>query len=105
MGVKTLVRNPERLRRPEEVDDVLYRISIYERERTCEAGVLLIQRMGFSGLYEIVSKRGADEWMSRPVYDDGKGNRTCEWGIKFYPRSYFEELREKMRTQAADDSL
>jgi len=95
MAIDTLAKNPMGIRTLEELDELLLRISSYERERDCSAGVLLIQRRQFGGIYRIKSVQEAQEWLSRPVYDDGKGNHTCEWGVKFYPRSYFEELRKK----------
>lgn len=102
MPVDTIVGDPEMIRTLDEVDRDLSRIRAYERERNCQAGVLLIQRRQFRGLYEIVSKEKAKELISRPVFDDGKGNRTCEWGIKFYPRSFYEELREKLNGKQVD---
>ncbi len=87
----TIVKDPERIRNLDELEGILSRIIAFEGERKCNAGVLLIQRRLFGGFYMIFSKEKADQYISRPVSD-----RTPEWGIKFYPRSYFEELREKL---------
>lgn len=92
MPVDTIVKDPERMSL-DEIDDTIHRIRTYERERDCQAGVVLIQRRQFGGLYEIVSGAEADQLMSRPVLNEP---RTCEWGIKFYLPSYFEELRKKL---------
>ncbi len=43
MPVDTIVKNPELIRSLVEVDDILRRIQDYELERSCQAGVILIQ--------------------------------------------------------------
>ena len=93
MAVKIEVRNPERIRDLNEVDDVLSRIITYEEETNCPSGVLLIQNRQFGGLYRIKSKDEAKEYIDYP----GK----VEWGIKFYSHDYFEALREKLRAESA----
>ena len=92
MAVDTIVEDPESIDTLEAAEDVLYRIKTYEREMICSAGVLLIQRRQFCGLYEIMSKEDAEKWLRKPVLKN-----TCEWGLEFYPRSYFEDLKEKLR--------
>lgn len=95
MAVDTFVTNPEDIEALSEVEDFLTRLDIFERERQCESGILLIQRRQFPSLYKIVSTARAEELLTRPVHDSP---RTPEWGVKFYPRSYFEDLKKKLST-------
>ena len=89
MSVDTLTRNPENIRTTGELQDIIDRIDSFERMRNCKAGVLLIQRRLFSATYRIVSDEEAHQWMTRPIIAEP---RTVEWGLEFYPKSYFEEL-------------
>ncbi len=94
MPIDTIVGSPEDISSWEGLEDVLSRIITYEKERSCKAGVLLIQRRQFGDAYRIKSEEEAKEWMSRPVLNNP---RTCEWGLEFWPRSYFEELKGKLK--------
>lgn len=93
MPVDTFVDDPEAIEEISEVEDVLARLDAFARERHSEAGVLLIQRRQFAGLYKIVSTTHAEELLARPVQDNP---RVPEWGVKFYSRSYFEDLKNKL---------
>ena len=92
MAVQTIVKDPERVRNIEDLEDILTRINLYEKERDCKAGVLLIQRMQSGGLYKIKSEEEAKAYLQKPVLNDMS---TCEWGVEFLPHSYVEGLRKK----------
>ncbi len=79
--------NPKRIRTLTQLENVLDALDAYEKKRTCEAVVVLKQNIQLGGSYKIVSKEEAIKGIDNP--------RKCEWYIKFYPRSYFEDLREK----------
>src|SRR3989344_5317062 len=96
MAVDTIVKAPERIRNLSEVEDIINRISTYEVERNCNGCVLLLQNMNMGGHYAIISEEEAKSCIDKQILH---GQKTAEYGIKFYPRSYFEELREKFRTQ------
>lgn len=89
MPIDTFVDiHPERLRTPAEVDQVISSLKRYERETKQKGCVVLKQNRQLGGSYRIVSEKEAIEGINHP--------RTCEWYVKSYPRSYFEELRKKL---------
>ncbi|HLD15314.1 MAG TPA: hypothetical protein VJB94_01920 [Candidatus Nanoarchaeia archaeon] len=92
MPIQTIVKNPENIKTLKELEEFLLDIRSYERENNCEAGVLAIQRRQFGSLYEIVSKEEAEKWLSKKVTPT-----TPEWGLKFYSRSYFENIKKELR--------
>jgi len=94
MPVDTFVKNPELIRTVEEADDILSRLAKYEQERSCKAGVLLLQTRGLGGHYSIKSEEEAREQLAKPVTD-----QTAEWGVKFWPKDFFETPREKLISQ------
>ncbi len=88
---ETLVGDPEKIRTISEVGDFLSRIISYERSCRYSAGVLLTQRRQFGPLYEIVSEQEAHKELKKSVRQD-----LPEFGIAYYPRTYFETLRQKL---------
>lgn len=92
MPSTTIVRDPERMS-VTELNTAQADIRRFESETGQMAGIVLIQRRQSSGLYEIVSAEEAKGLMSRPVVDDGNGNRTAEWGQKVYYREDLEMLK------------
>lgn len=79
--------HPEMIRTREEVVSILDKINDYEKEKHCEAGVVLKQNRQLGWSYRIVCKEEAERGIKNP----GK----CEWYVEFYSRSHFEEkLRE-----------
>ena len=64
---------------------------VYETRHQQPAGVLLTQRRQFGSLYEIVSEREAHQELKKPVRQD-----LPEFGIVYYPRAYFEALRQQL---------
>ena len=93
MPVDIIVKNPERIRKLGEVEDILSRILTYEQETGNCAGVLKMQNRQIGAIHYIISQREAEKEINKPVLNEP---RTCEWGVKFYPHSYFEELRERL---------
>lgn len=91
MQTVTIVGNPEKIKNVNEAEDYLSRIMAYEREKNCMAGILLIQRRQFDGLYEIVSEEEAKYELGKPITRD-----IPEFGVKYYPRTYFEALKERL---------
>jgi len=99
MPINPFVCNPERIVDLVELEDVLARMETYRKEYepdASEVGVLLIQNRQLGAIYIIESKENAERKKDKPISDDGMGNRSCEWGVRFYPRSYFERLRERL---------
>lgn len=96
MPINPLVCKPERIRDIAELEDILERMEIYRREYVpnhSEVGVLLIQNRQLGAIYMIESRENAEKEISKPVLSNP---RTPEWGVKFYPHSYFVELRERL---------
>ena len=94
MPIKVYVCKPERIKSLSEVVDILHRMDIYKKEYVSghsEIGVLLMQNTHLGASYEIVSKEEADYGINNP--------RKCEWGVKFYPRSYFENLKKRLSSK------
>ncbi len=91
MVVDTIVGNPESLRNLDEIMDVLNRTFLYEIERKCNAGVLLIQGGPLGGFYRIRSESEACKLMSSPVRE-----KSVQCGIRYWTRSYFEALKDKL---------
>lgn len=97
MPVDMLVdKNPTKIKTPEDVDEILKRIRLFEREKECNAGVIVIQRRQFTALYEIVSQEEGGEWLRKSV-----SQTTPEFGIKYFSRQYFEALRERLKGNKA----
>ena len=94
MSVNIIVKAPEYLKTIAELEDVISRLNTYEKLTQQKAGVLLIQRRSFGGLYEIMTEIEANEWLTKPVLNNP---RTCERGLKFYPHEYFEALRDNLQ--------
>lgn len=89
MGLDTGISiNPLKIRNIDELKDILVRISTYEERFGCKAGVVKKQTPILGGSYNIMSEERAL---------DGIRNKTCKPDIylKFFPCSYFEQLREK----------
>lgn len=79
--------HPERIRSLDEVNETILKIDEYERKCNCKAGVVLSQNRHLGASYTVVSNTEAEEGIKKP----GK----YEWYLTFYPKSYFESLREK----------
>lgn len=94
MPVDVIVRSPRSIGNLEELDEVVSRIHAYEKESGTNAGVIHIQRRLFGSLYLIVSEEEAKRWLKTPVKQT-----TCEWGIKYYSRSFFDELRVRLSSK------
>ncbi|MDP3728713.1 MAG: hypothetical protein Q8R18_04645 [bacterium] len=69
----------------EEVDGILKQIDIYALDK--EAGVVLLQNPHLGGTYLVRTKKEYE------AYRPQEGRR--EFYAKFWPRSYFENLRER----------
>lgn len=81
--------HPERIRTIAELEDILLKIQKYEEKTGLEAGVVLRQNRHLGGSCRVVSKEKAIEGMNKP--------RIYEWYVKYWSRSYFEDLREKLK--------
>lgn len=101
MTINTMVEiDPEEITSLSEVDEVLAQISDYEQQKDCKAGVILIQRRQFGGLYRIVSEEEAQKYLTKPVLSKP---RTPEWGVQFWPRAYFEKRKEELQSRTPED--
>ncbi|MBI2672246.1 hypothetical protein HYX16_04900 [Candidatus Woesearchaeota archaeon] len=97
MAVDTIVSDPGKIKNINELDNYLSKILLFEKTTKQNCGVILIQRRQFGGLYEIVSEEEAKKKLQKLVT-----STTPEFGIRFYPRSYFEGLREKLLQEQTD---
>lgn len=89
MVINTIVdTHPARIRTLKEVDDILSMLEHYEAIYDCKAGVVLKQNRQLGGSYRIVSKDEAERGINNP--------NTCEWYVRFFSHSYFEELKRKL---------
>lgn len=96
MAIDTFVDiHPKRIRTLAEVDDALSKIREYEKQMNCRGGIVLKQNRQLGGSYRIVSEEEAINGINNPG--------TCEWYVKFYARSYFEELRERLNGDREKD--
>ncbi len=96
MTADLIVWDPEQIDTISEVDEYLNNIVVYEHENKCRAGVLLTQRMHAHGLYEITSQQEALDELRKPITRD-----LPEFGIKFYPLSYFLALHKRLSGNAS----
>jgi len=87
--------HPKRIKTLPEVDDILSKVKAYEQQLACNAGVLLIQNRSLGSSYRVMSVTEAEEAL--------KKQRSCEWGIRFYPLSFFEEVRRKLSEKENKD--
>ena len=83
--------DPEEIRTIKELDSIVSKIVEEEERRKCEVGVVLRQNRQLGGSYPIVSIKEANEGLNKP--------RKCEWYVKFYPRSYFEDLKKELNNK------
>lgn len=88
MTIELLVKDPERIRTIHEVDEILSTIEQYEKETGKPAGVLKMQNRQLGAMYYVASREEANKEIAAP--------KICEWGIKFYPYSFFKDLKQKM---------
>ena len=88
--------HPERMRSVPEVDDVLSKIRVYEQRVSAPAGVIVIQNRQLGASYRIEGRHKALDLIDNP--------RVCEWGLQYYPRSYFEDLRHSLKSEGAQQN-
>ncbi len=86
MTTETIVKDPVRMTRSE-VEGTLTDILAYEAETGEPWGILKSQSRQLGAIYYLTSQKEASKEISKPVLSNP---RTCEWGIKFYSRYYFE---------------
>lgn len=95
MTIDGIVWNPEAIETIDEVENALSEIVKYEKREKVDAGILLLQGGPFGGSSYVVSREEAIRWLT-------KGARV-QWGIKFYKRSYYEALREYLKSEKQPD--
>ena len=101
MPIDIYTCKPEKLKDITEVENILQRMDIYKKELpqgSREIGVLKLQSRQLGPIYLISSIEKAEEEMHKPILSNP---RTVEWGIKFYPRSYFVQLRKDLEAKLA----
>lgn len=81
--------HPKRIRSISEVEGILSKIVNYEQRVGSNAGVLVMQNKQLGGSYRIESESKAHKIIDQPT--------KCEWGVTYYSRSYFEELKRSLR--------
>ena len=83
--------HPKRIRHISEIDEILLKIDVYEKKVGVPAGVIVTQNRQLGGSCRIESESEAFEKKANPG--------VCEWGVTYYPRSYFEELKKKLKIE------
>jgi len=86
MTTETIVKDPARMT-TSEVEQTLADIIAYEAKTGESWGVLKSQSRQLGAIHYLTSQKDAKKDINMPV---SSNPRTCEWGIKFYSRSYFE---------------
>lgn len=86
MTTQIIVKNPARMTLSE-LEQTLADIIAYEAETGEPWGVLKSQSRQLGAIHHLSSQKDAKNEICAPVLSTP---RTCEWGIKFYFRSYFE---------------
>jgi hypothetical protein len=90
MGLDIIVGiDPRGVRTLHQVDEILRKITAYETKRKCRAGVVMKQNRQFGASYHVVSEE--ESRIEHPT--------PCEFYVQFWPRSYFEELGERLAGQ------
>ncbi len=79
--------HPERILNKAELVDIILKIQAFEGLLNCSAGVVVKQNRQLGSSYRVVSDKDAENGIKNP----GKS----EWYLQFFPRSYFEQLRER----------
>lgn len=77
---------PGNIRTIDQIESILQQIDSYSPGK--ESGVVLLQNPQFGGTYLVRTKKEYEAYMPQ------EGRR--EFYAKFWPRSYFEGLREKL---------
>ena len=96
MPINPHVYKPESIRNLTEIEEILRKMDLYKKEYTPkskEIGVIYIQNRQIGGICRIVSIEESKKWLSKQVFSN-----TPEFGVNYWPRSYFEELRTKFKT-------
>ena len=83
MVLHTLVRNPERITNPKEIEGIINELEDCKKIEGEECVILVSQKRLTGGYFSIETKKEAEESIQN------KG--PYEWGIEYYPPSYFEE--------------
>ena len=91
MPTETIVKDPKRMTLSE-INQTLTDIIAYEQETGESWVVLKMQNRQLGAIHHVTSQKEAEKEINAPV---SSNPRTCEWGIKFYSRSDFEQLKEK----------
>ena len=94
--------HPEKMKSLKEVVDTLSKIDHYERTLHCRGGVLIIQNRQFGSALYLISREEAEYELTKPVLSSP---RTTEWGLAFYPRQYFEALRDRLQKKGGSCPL
>ncbi len=91
MPIQPSCDDPKRLSSKEEIADVLDRILTWEEDTKSPSGVIELLRRQFGVIYYIVTDREADVFMKRDP------SESAEFGLQYYPKSYFVGLLEKTK--------
>lgn len=86
--------HPEHIKTLSEVEKILAKIKLFESTTSSRAGVLYMQTRQFGSALYIISQQEAIQELTKPIFNEP---RTPEWGLKFFPRAYFEALRERLK--------
>src|SRR3989344_9433873 len=98
MAVDNIVQDPESIDTFEEAEAMLNKILVFKKDsHNAKAGVLMVQRRQFRGLYIIGSDANSRKSLERPIKQS-----TCEWGLKFYFQTYFEEMKKMLNEGKID---
>lgn len=86
--------HPEQIKTLSGVEAILAKIKAFESVTSSHGGVLYMQNRQFGSALYITSEQEAAYELKKPIRNEP---RTPEWGLKFFPHSYFEALQERLR--------
>ncbi|MBI4154775.1 hypothetical protein HY498_01675 [Candidatus Woesearchaeota archaeon] len=95
MPIDPYVINPKSIRRGEEIEDILVKMSLYKKGYTPShsvIGVLFIQRRQFPALFRVESEENAINEMKKLIT-----STSPEFPIGFYPQTYFKEMKRMLQ--------
>ena len=81
--------HPERIYTRKELEVIIAKIDEFEKTLGCKGGVVLRQNLNLGGSYVIRTEQQALEGIAH--------REGSEFYVKYYPKEYFEELRQTLQ--------
>ena len=81
--------DPENIHNENELESVISKIDRFEKINGCSAGVVEIQNNMLGAIFKIIPREEAIKSI--------RNRKGSEWCVAYYPRSYFEEVKQFSR--------